>query len=86
MESKDWAAFGLIAWPLLTGLLAIGSVLLIKIARRRQATRDGQSATVPALPLSSEDARRMLRRYLWGAALALLVLVLGAAWMLSAIP
>lgn len=55
----------LIAGPALMAMAAVGTVLLIKIARRRQASRDPRhTGTVPALPLSAADGRRMLRIFL----------------------
>lgn len=55
----------LIAGPALMAMAAVGTVLLIKIARRCQASRDPRhTGTVPALPLSAADGRRMLRIFL----------------------
>ncbi|MDM4768880.1 hypothetical protein [Solimonas sp. SE-A11] len=72
MESSALAA---IIGPLLMGLVAVGVLLSIKIARRRQATRaadagykPGIGEAVPARPLSQKDAATMMRRYLWSAA------------------
>jgi hypothetical protein len=50
--------------PVLMALVAVGAVLSIKVARRRQATRTGTlKGPVPAKPLSAADARRMGRNY-----------------------
>lgn len=64
-----------IAAPLLMGLVAVGALLMIKIARRREATATGTADrrlrtadSVPARPLSEPDASRMIHRYLWAAA------------------
>ena len=60
--------------PLLVGLFAVGGMLTIKILRRREATRTATAGralqvgeTVPAQPLSSRDATRMVWRYFWSA-------------------
>lgn len=76
-------AFWTLAGPVLMGLAAVGAVLLIKITRRRQATRSGQlGGTVPANPLSATDARRMSHRY--GVAAAIVAgLVIVAAILVS---
>lgn len=62
-------------------LLAVGAVLLIKITRRRQATRGDSDPSlptgVPARPMSQAHADRLLRRYVWSAG-AVLALVLMA--------
>ena len=62
------------AGALLTGLLAVGGMLMIKILRRREASRTASVGralcvgdTVPAQPLSSRDASRMVWRYFWSA-------------------
>jgi hypothetical protein len=78
-----------LAAPLLMGLAAIGILLSIKIARRRQATRDATAGhpspvgdAVPARPLSQRDAAVMVRRYLWSA--AVIAAALGLALVLMA--
>ncbi len=60
--------------PLLMGLVAVGVLLSIKIARRREAARaatagrrPGVGDAVPARPLSQKDGAAMIRRYLWSA-------------------
>jgi hypothetical protein len=58
-----WAIWMAISIPVGMAVFAAGAVLAIKIQRRRQATRDGQSHMVPADPLSAQDARKMWRRY-----------------------
>lgn len=66
----------LIAGPVLMAMAAVGAMLLIKIARRRQASRDGRhTGTVPALPLSAADGRRMIRIFLLACAALLALLV-----------
>lgn len=68
-------ALWLVAGPALMAMAAVGAVLLIKIARRRQASRDPRhTGTVPALPLSAADGRRMIRVFLLACA-ALLALL-----------
>lgn len=68
-------AFLLVAWPVLLAVLAAGAVLLIKIARRRQATRAGRfGGAVPARPMSAEHAARLSRRYWWTAGVVVAVL------------
>jgi hypothetical protein len=53
-----------VAAAILMALLAVGALLMIKIARRREATRTGAfGGTVPAKPLSAQDAQRMTTRY-----------------------
>lgn len=87
MDTPQFAGFWLIAWPLLLGLGAVGALLFIKTARRRQAMRDpAYTDLVPARPLSAADALRMRRRYLWVAGVVLVALLLlgtligGAGW------
>ena len=47
----------LIAGPALMAMTAVAALLLIKIARRRQASKDPRhTGTVPALPLSAAGA------------------------------
>lgn len=75
-------AFWVMAVPILMGLAAVGALLFIKIARRRQATSTGHlGGTVPANPLSHADARKMSRRY--GVAAAVVVALLVAAAILA---
>jgi len=87
MDTPQFAAFWLIAWPLLLGLGAVGALLFIKTTRRRQAMHNpAYTDVVPARPLSAADAARMRRRYLWIAGVLLLSLLLagtligGASW------
>lgn len=66
----------LIAGPVLMAMAAVGAVLLIKIARRRQASRDPRyTGTVPALPLGVADGRRMIRIFLRVCAVLLALLL-----------
>lgn len=81
MEASGFAA---IAAPLLMGLVAVGVLLSIKIARRRDATRAATAGrqpsvgdAVPARPLSQKDAAAMMRRYLWSAAAIMAAFLLG---------
>lgn len=76
-------AFWAVAWPVVMGFLAVGALLGIKIARRRQATRGGTfGGAVPARPLSASDARSMARRYV--AAGGILAVALAALWWAAA--
>ncbi len=60
MQQGMW----LIALPVLGALAAVGCLLLIKVTRRRQATRSGESSeVVPANPMSREQAKTITRRY-----------------------
>lgn len=60
MQQSMW----LIALPVLGALAAVGCLLLIKVTRRRQATRSGESSeVVPANPMSREQAKTIPRRY-----------------------
>ncbi|WP_133164369.1 hypothetical protein [Solimonas fluminis] len=77
-----------IAGPLLMGLVAVGVLLSIKIARRREATRSASAGrasrvgeTVPAQPLSRQDAAAMIRRYVWSAAAIVAALLLALLLM-----
>ena len=68
--------FQMIATAVIAAVAAAGIVLLIKIERRREATRVGAlGGDVPALPLSRTDARRMLRRYLTAVAVIVAAIV-----------
>ncbi len=70
-------ALWLVAVPTLMAMAAVAALLLIKIARRRQASEDPRHTdNVPALPLSAADGRRMIRIFLLVCA-ALLALLLG---------
>ncbi|HEY0914355.1 MAG TPA: hypothetical protein VGE22_05740 [Solimonas sp.] len=77
------SALTAILGPLLMGLVAVGALLFIKIARRREATRaatagrrPGVGDAVPARPLSQRDAAAMIRRYLWSTAAIMAALLL----------
>lgn len=79
----DASAATAIAGPLLMGLVAVGVLLSIKIARRREATRaatagrrPGVGDAVPARPLSRKDAATMMRRYLWSAVAVMVAFLL----------
>ena len=67
----------LIVLAVLGGAFAIGAVLLIKVTRRRQATRTGaDSDVVPANPMTQQQARTIARRYAVGLAVALICLLM----------
>ncbi|WP_348675738.1 hypothetical protein [uncultured Abyssibacter sp.] len=75
MESALW----LLVLPVLGALIAVGCLLLIKITRRRQATRSGNSSdVVPANPMSAEQARMITRRYAIAVGIVLVALILVA--------
>lgn len=85
----DSSALSVIIGPLLMGLAAVGILLSIKIARRRDATRaatagrrPGVGEAVPARPLSQKDAAAMIRRYLWAAS-AIMVAILLAVFLMG---
>ena len=77
-----WAIWLAISIPVGMAVFAVGAVLAIKILRRRQATRDGQSQMVPADPLSAQDARKMWRRY--AAVTAVIVGMVGISALVAA--
>jgi len=58
-----WVIWLAVSIPVGMAVLAVGAVLAIKILRRRQATKYGQSEQVPAAPWSASDARQMWLRY-----------------------
>lgn len=75
-------AFLMIAMPVLMGLIAIGALLAIKIARRRQAPAGGNVATaVPTRPMSAEHAATLRRRYDAVAGLILAGLAVLGLWI-----
>jgi len=71
-------AFVILAMPVLIGLVGAGVLLMIKIRRRRDATKTQTlDGPVPADPLSYADADRMWKRY-WtvsGSVVALLAII-----------
>lgn len=70
-------AYWVVAYPLLAAVLAVGALLLIKIVRHRQAAKDARRLdAVPAQPMSRDQARTLIRRYLYGAGPILFVLAL----------
>lgn len=72
----DLVAFLTIALPMLGGLFAVGAVLAIKIARRRQAPAPHPiDEMVPARPMSADHAARLVRRYSIAAAVAVVGLL-----------
>lgn len=74
--------FVLVLWPVLMGLAAIGALLLIKVARRRDATHPPSgdvTEVVPARPLSAQRSARLLRNYLIAAVIIIAALVAWAA-------
>ena len=77
MQQGMW----LIAQPVLGALAAVGCLLLIKVTRRRQATRSGESSeVVPANPMSREQAKTITRRYALASALVLIGLLILLLW------
>ena len=77
MQQSMW----LIALPVLGALAAVGCLLLIKVTRRRQATRSGESSEdVPANPMSREQAKTITRRYALASALVLIGLLILLLW------
>lgn len=78
-DELSFARFCAIAFPILMALAAIGVLLRIKITRRLQPhTRNTIDQTVPADPLSADDARTMWRRYWWSVIVALALIAISA--------
>lgn len=70
-----------IVLALLMALAAAGGVLFIKLARRSRPSRDGVGEAVPARPMSSQQARRLQRNYLWSVIAVAALIACAVLWM-----
>lgn len=85
--NPDAASFLIIAIGVLGAMVAVGAVLLIKISRRRHASRAPRQPTldtgVPGNPMSRQHAERLQRHYVQAFAVVLTGLAALAAWLLT---
>lgn len=74
----------LLAIPVIGALAAVGAVLAIKIARRRQqAAAYGRGTAVPVRPMSNERAASLIRRYWIGVVMVAALLLLYGIYLAS---